>query len=587
MKIYRFRKCYLNPAERRVIKDGKYLELTTKTFDVLQLLIENGGEIVTKDEILDKVWSGNFVEEGNLAVHISKLRRLLGETKNHSFIETVQGSGYRFVAPVHEASQSEWETALSDINPSSQNKHYREWTFDSIAVLPLHNESSDAEIEYLADGLTESFINSLSRLSNLKVIARNTVFRYKNKTADAKEVGETLGVGTVLTGRIRVIKDHLIISVELLKVADDTQLWGTHFNRSFTDIFEIQESIISEVLEKLKSEINNASKNHTINPITKNFESYRLYLKGKYLLDKRIEESIDKAVKCFQTSISHDPLNIHSYIEMIECYFTLYFSDYMAYSDTLDKINPILSVVSKLDQNIDVVQAMYGSKKMYLDWKFEEAETHFQSALALNTNCLIARYRYPLLLLIAGRFSEALQILQPLMSIDPSSVLSYKRASRFFYRIERFENALTYLNRILELEPNDYETLTILGSVLAELGNYDEALVVLLKSLNIQYNVETLSMIGYVNARKKDKDKALRTIKQIESKSTGNTQYSIKLARIYTALEEKELAFKFLEKAYSEHDVDLLGLKSDPRWNSISHELKFKELVLKIGLPVY
>ena len=586
MKIYRFRNCFLNPAERRLIKDGKYLELTTKTFDVLQLLIENSGEVVTKDEILGTVWNGNFVEEGNLAVHISKLRRLLGETRNQPFIETVQGSGYRFVAPFQEASQSDWENISSGINPPSANKHPQEWTFDSIAVLPLHNESRDPEIEYLADGLTESFINSLSRLPNLKVIARNTMFRYKNKSADAREVGETLGVATVLTGRIRVIKEHLTIGIELTETKDGTQLWGAHFNRSFTDIFEIQESIISEVLEKLESEINSASKKYPTNAITKNAESYRLYLKGKYLLDKRTEESIYKAIECFQKSVSYDSLNVHAYIEMIECYFALYFADFMAYNNALDKIKPILSVVSKLDQNVDVVQAMYGSKKMYLDWKFEEAEIHFQSALALNPNCLVVRHRYPLLLLIAGRFSQALQILQPIMDIDPSSVLSYKRASRFFYRIEQFENALTYLNRTLELEPNDYETLTILGSVLVELGNYDEALVILLKSLNIQYNLETLSMIGYVNARQNKKNKALKIIKQIESQSIGDTQHSIKIARIYTALEEKELAFNFLEKAYNEHEVDLLALKSDPRWNSINNEPKFKELVLKIGLPI-
>src|SRR5215213_2071019 len=136
MKIYRFRNCYLNPAERRVLRDGKYLELTTKTFDVLQLLIENCGEIVTKDEILGKVWNGSFVEEGNLAVHISKLRRLLDETKNQPFIETVQGSGYRFVAPVHEISQNDWEKNTFQISFSTQANISREWTFDSIAVLP-------------------------------------------------------------------------------------------------------------------------------------------------------------------------------------------------------------------------------------------------------------------------------------------------------------------------------------------------------------------------------------------------------------------------------------------------------------------
>src|SRR5215213_979106 len=432
MKIYRFRNCYLNPAERRVLRDGKYLELTTKTFDVLQLLIENCGEIVTKDKILGKVLNGNFVEEGNLAVHISKLRRLLGETQNQPFIETVQGSGYRFLAPVQEVSQSDWEKNSSQISASPQDNVSREWTFDSIAVLPLQNESGDVEIEYLADGLTESFINSLSRLQTLKVIARNTVFRYKNKTADPKEVGETLGVATVLTGRLRIIKDHLTISIELTKTEDGTQLWGTQFNRSFTDIFEIQESIISEVLENLKSEISNASKKHSANSVTRNSESYKHYLKGKYFLDRWTLEDVTKAIQSFEKSISYDPTNIHSYVEIIECYISLFLSDNISHANILVKIKPLLSVISEFDQNLDIVQAVYGSKKMYLDWKFEEAENHFQNALQLNFNCSIARNRYLQLLIYLGRFSEDLKELHHIMISDSLYVIAYQRIGRMF-----------------------------------------------------------------------------------------------------------------------------------------------------------
>ena len=175
--------------------------------------------------------------------------------------------------------------------------------------------------------------------------------------------------------------------------------------------------------------------------------------------------------------------------------------------------------------------------------------------------------------------------MQPIILADPLSLISYKRASRLFYRIGRFENAISYLRGVLELEPNDYEALVILGSALAELGTYNEAISVLQKSLNIQYNVETLSMIGYVLALKGEKNKAYKIIKQIESQSNNNSQCSLKIARIYSALRESEMAFKFLEKAFDEHDVDLLGLKSDPRWAPLSHEPRFKELVIKVGLP--
>lgn len=586
MKIYRFKNFYLNPTERRVIKNGQFLELTTKTFDVLQLLIENGNEVVSKDEILGKVWNGSFVEEGNLPVHISKLRRQLDEAKNQQFIETVQGSGYRFVQPVYEVSQAEWEKNLSEVEPLSEEPASREWIFDSIAVLPLRNENGDEEIEYLADGLTESFINSLSRLPNLKVIARNTVFRYKNKNADAREVGETLGVATVLTGRIRIVKDRLIIGIELTKTKDGSQLWGTHFNRLFTDIFDIQESIISEVLENLKSEINNAAKNHSTNQITRNSESYKLYLKGKYFFDTLTLEGITKAIEYFEKSIAFDPYNVNSYVEIVECYISLFLSDFISYENTLVKINPLLSLVSKFDQKLDKIQAVYGAKKMYLDWNFKEAERHLQFALNLNPTCLTARNRYLQLLIYLSRFSEAFKELSNLMIDDSLSIMVYQRIGRMSYYLNNFDSALSYLEEFLEMDPNNYLGLALLGATLTELQNYERALIMFHKSLNIQFNFETLAMIGYTYARADKKEEAYEIIKQIELQSTDNNQQSTKLSRIYFAVGEKETAYEILNQALENHEADLIALKIDPRFRKVVNEPRFKELILKVGLPI-
>jgi len=586
MKIYKFRNFYFNPTERRVIKDGKYLELTTKTFDVLHLLIESGGEIVTKDEILGRVWNGSFVEEGNLPVHISKLRRLLDETRDQPFIETVQGSGYRFVAPVNEASRSDWEKSISGIDTTDPDKTSNEWNFDSIAVLPLVNENGDPEIEYLADGLTECFINSLSRLPNLKVIARNTVFRYKNQNSDAREIGETLGVATILTGRIRVIKDHLTISIELTKTEDGTQLWGTHFNRSFTDIFEIQESVVSEVSEKLRSEISNITGKPGFTIITNNAESYKLYLKGKYLLDKWTEDNLYKAIDYFEQSVSIDPLNVHSYVEMVECYFMLYFCDYISYTDVSTKIQPHLSVISKMKQNIDVVQAMLGGKKMYLDWKFDEAEQHFKNALNINPTCLIARYRLSNSLLHSGKFKEALEELQQISMIDPLSVINRIRIGRVFFKMKRYENAVFYLKEALELEPNNYVALTILGVILTESKKFDEALKVLEYSLKSQFNIETLSCIGYLHATEGNKKKAYNIIEQIKLLPEYNNHSGMRLAKIYLALGDKETAYDLLDDAFEKHDVDLISLKFHPIWTPINNDTRFVGLLLKVGLPV-
>ncbi|MEP6705379.1 MAG: winged helix-turn-helix domain-containing protein, partial [Acidobacteriota bacterium] len=210
----------MNTAERSVIKERQHLELTTRTFDVLQFLIENAGKVVSKDEILGNVWNGNFVEESNLPVHISKLRRSLSESRDCRFIETVQGTGYRFVAPLQIVSESEWQSALNASSLLPTASDHRTINCHSIAVLPFQNEGADPDYEYLTDGLTESLINGLSPIPNLKVIARNTVFRFKGKYIDVKEFGEALGVSNVLTGRLRVSGQEFMVSVELIAAKD-------------------------------------------------------------------------------------------------------------------------------------------------------------------------------------------------------------------------------------------------------------------------------------------------------------------------------------------------------------------------------
>ncbi len=445
MKIYRFRDCLLNTLERQVIREGKRLELTPKTFDVLQLLVEKAGEIVSKDEILGTVWNGSLVEEGNLPVHVSKLRRLLNENKEEHFIETVQGSGYRFVSPVKLVNANEWRKHRGVVNNS-------------------------------------------------------------NKSVAA--------------------------------------------------------------------------------PVSKDTESHRFYLRGKYLLEKRTAGDIQKAIECFRKSFSKDPSNVLSYVEIIECYLVLYVFNYISHADISTKTRPFLSIISELEQQVDTVQAMYGGMKMYVDWKFQESEDHFRLALRLNPDCLIALYRYTDLLILFGRFSEALIEVQKTMQIDTLSPFTYRRIGRLFWKMGRFDTAVIYLNDLLELEANDWEALIILGAVLSDLDRHDEALLVLERSLSIQYNIETLSMIGYVNAIVGRKDKACEIIEEVTRHSGGVSKQAILLARIHLALGETETVYRFLNLAFEQHDADLIGLKFDPRWRRLRSEPGFEALIKKVGLPV-
>lgn len=584
MQIFKFGNIYLNTQSRQVLKNGKPVVLTPKTFDVLLYLVENHGRIVSKDELLNKVWNGHVVEESNLAVQISKLRNLLASGKTEPLIETIPGSGYRFVAIVRKADIKDWEKHSNPNNFQNNLKPKQKFS-DSIAVLPLNNEDGDEEIEYLADGLTESLINNLANIPKLKVTARNSVFKYKNTNIGTQEIGERLGVSKILTGRIKVIRDNIFISVELINPEDNSHLWGVQLNQPFSNIIKIQEEITEKVCSKLQAEIKKAINNHAKNPTTFNNESYRLFLKGKYFVNKATKESFYKAIDCFEQSVAVDPLNSNSYVALIETFRTLYVYDYISFEEVKNKIEPYLSIISKLNQTTAEVQTVQGAVKETFEWKFEEAENHYRRAIELNPNYLIAHYRYLNLLTDMGKHSAALEEIQKIIAIDPLSTNSYRQFGRIFFKMGQHKNALNYLYEALELEPDDYISLAILGGIFTDLEKYDEALEALSKSLKIQYNVETLLLIGHIYAHLGKAGKVREIIKEAESLITGGGYISFKLATIYLVMGEKEKAYQFLEKSIEEHDYDLTGIRCDPRLKTIYHEERFKQLISKIGFP--
>jgi adenylate cyclase len=583
MHVYKFRDCLLNTAERSVIKEHQHLELTTKTFDVLQYLIENAGKVVSKDEILGNVWNGNFVEESNLPVHISKLRRSLAESRERRFIETVQGTGYRFVAPLKKVTENEWQAAFSASAFLPGQSHFQSIKGHSIAVLPFQNEGCDPTYEYLIDGLTESLINGLSHVPNLKVIARNTVFRFKDKYVELKHVADILGVSTVLTGRLRVSETEFTVSVELINTDDGTQIWGERFRRTLADLMDIQDEVLFAVVENLRL-AKVGDRRLATNSLSRHPESYRLYLKGRYFLEKHSADDMRKAINFFKESVALDPQNIYSHVEIVECYRSLHAYGYISYEQFLEVAKPVLVIIGQGNQALDVVQTMYCDLRM-LEWKFDEAALFCKRALAINPNSLKGRLRYSDLLLQSRDFRSALSQLERLMIIDPLSPLIYKRIGRLFYMSGEYENAIAFLNDALELEPGSFETLALRGAVHTEMFKFDDALEDFEESFRIEPNSETPAMTAVVYAKRGQIGQARKLLRKIESGSANQSGNSMVLAHIYLALGEKDKAYTALERAFELHDPDLRALTYDRRWISIRSEGRFRSLLKRIGLP--
>ncbi|HJQ70801.1 MAG TPA: winged helix-turn-helix domain-containing protein [Blastocatellia bacterium] len=234
--VFHFGAFSLDAGERVLLREGRLVPLPAKVLTTLLVLVRNKGHVVEKGDLMNEVWPDECVEEGNLAQHIFMLRRTLGESVERlKYIETVHRRGYRFVAKIIGPGESAYDRLI-----------------DSVGVLPFLNASNDPTLEYLSDGITETIMNSLSDLPQLKVMARSTVFRYRGADVDPREVGQSLGVGAIIMGIVQQVGSQLVISAELIDVEDGSRIWGEQYHRSSSDTLSLREELAREIAEKLR-----------------------------------------------------------------------------------------------------------------------------------------------------------------------------------------------------------------------------------------------------------------------------------------------------------------------------------------------
>jgi TolB-like protein len=323
---YEFGPFNLEPAQRLLRRDGYPVSLTPKATEILLLLLKNAGQLVKKEDLISEIWPNTFVEEANLTQNIFTLRRALGDDGTGAkYIETVSRRGYRFVAAVRKVAAPQHLSV--DLN--SEDSENRAVTTPSptkppiIAVLPFLNGTGDTKVEYFADGITESIINSLSPISRLRVMSRSSVFRYKGKELDPQKIGLELGVDAVLIGKVHVRESGLLISAELVDVANGWQLWGENFDREASDIFEIQDEIARQLSATLKVRLTGDEERRVTKRYTENTEAYQAYLEGRYNWSKYTRESIEKAIVHFRRAIDLDPNYALAYAGIVDCYLRL------------------------------------------------------------------------------------------------------------------------------------------------------------------------------------------------------------------------------------------------------------------------
>lgn len=589
IQAYLFGPFRLDVAERRLLRDGRHVTLTAKVFDILLLLVKNSGRLVRKEELMQEIWPDIIVEENNLTVNMSALRKALGKRDNGpEYIETVPRRGYRFISAVEivrDESDTQREVRYTTSAALEEKVSVREQqqVANSLAVLPLTNASADPNLEYFSDGISESIINSLSRLPQLRVMARNTSFRFRGPDVDAQKVGREMNVRAVLVGRVLRLNGRIVISTELVDVADGAQIWGEQYDRKASDILYVQTEIAKEVSEKLRLKLTEDERKGLAKQPTENIEAYHLYLKGRYFWNKYYMKLVQKGLAYFQQAIDIDPNYALAYAGVADSYYRLS-STQLRPSEAFPRAKAAAIKALELDETLSEANASLGLVKLYYDHDFHGAETNYRRALETNPNASLAHQRYGSYLMYMGRFEESMLEFKLAHELDPLSLQINVNIGSILLLTHKFEEAIKQYQKTLDIDPNYYPARYGLGCVAAAKGDYNEAVAEFEKMHQLEEDNDiALGAMGRAYALAGNKSQAEKIVRALKTIAKRKYVSSYSFALVYMGLGQMDQALKALDKGYEERDDWMVTLNVMLEFESLRSDTRFKELLRRIG----
>ena len=459
-----------------------------------------------------------------------------------------------------------------------------EVNIESIAVLPFVNPNNDPNTEYLADGIPESIINSLSQLPNLRVMSRNSVFHYKGKEMDAQAVAKELKVRAVLTGRVTQRADGLSISVELINAQDNSQIWGQQYNRKLTDVFAIQEEIAKEISEKLRLRLTGEEKKRVTKRYTDNTEAYQLYLKGRYHLAKLTPPEIQTSISYFQQALDIDPSYALAYVGLADGYRSFALVGEMPPGDFFPKAKAAAQKAIEIDDTLAEAHAELGFTIFWYDWDWNAAENQLKRALALNPNNADTHLFYAHLLSNTGRHAEGLAEVKRARELDPLDLRINGLEAQFLVHAGKPDEALGLLQKNLELNPNNWFAHMFASSAYTEKGMFAEAVVEASKARELnRFNSQPTAQLGYAWAKSGKQAEARGVLEELLKRSAEHYVSPGNIALIYNGLDERDKTLTWLERGFEQRDVKMVFLKVEPKWNNLRSDSRFQDLVRRVG----
>ena len=605
-------------------KDGHRVQLQEQPFQVLALLVERAGKVVTREEILQKLWpAGSLVDSGrSLDIAINKLHQALGDPAGSSaYFETVPGRGYRFIVRVNAVSGVSPPGARG--GPAGGRTQLGRGRFFlgrrgtvalmvalaagmalaayvvlkwppplpgriKLAVLPFNNLSGRPEDEHLSDGMTEEMITRLGWVqpARLGVIAATSVWPFKHTQDGIQQIGKRLGVDYIVEGSVFHESNQIRISAKLIQVSDATQLWTESYDRPYAGILSIESEVAASVADSLALRLLPAERARLVAPYAKSPEAHEAYLNGRYHWNKRTPDGFMKSIEYYNQAIAIDPNYAAAYAGLSDTYIMLGFYSISPPSQSFEKAKRAAVRALELDDSLAEAHASLADTRLHYDYDWEGAGKEFRRAIDLNPNYATAHQWYSVYLSLMGKEKEGLEQIQRAHDLDPLSLTIDSDAALNLFYARRYDQAIEQCKKTLELDPNFGLAHFWLGRVYQTKKIYPQAIAELRQANQLQPgNPLYLAVLGSAYGASGQPAEAQKIIGQLRDVATNHYISPVMVSLVYAGLGDKDQAIDWAEQAYAEHAPMLTRMKVDPLVDRLRSDPRFQALVRRVGPP--
>jgi DNA-binding winged helix-turn-helix (wHTH) protein/TolB-like protein/Tfp pilus assembly protein PilF len=640
-EFYEFGEFKIDALERLLLRRGQPVPLTQKVFDLLLLLVQNSGHVVEKDRLMREIWPDAFVEEGNLTQNISVLRKVLSDD-GRQYIQTVPRRGYRFVHVREVMEESELfieehslarivvekessdvpaivDTSLVKRSATNAQRMPRSWptrrtlvlisiavtgtaiaiaylsfssrfkekgsaatlTPRSIAVLPFRNLTANSGDDFLGLGMTDALISRLSSIKHANVRPTSAVQKYSG-WQEVATVGKELHVDSVLEGTIQKEGYRIRVSVQLIDVKDGKTVWARAFDEKSTDIFAVEDAISEQIAEAMTPQLTADERARVAKHYTADPAAHDLYLQGRFYLNKFTQDGTKLAREYFEQAIARDPRYALSYSGLAESYA---FGEIgLPPQEAFPKARDAATKAIELDETVGQAHAALAQVAFLWDWDWAAADKQFKRALELTPADPEIHHMYAHYLTAMGRFDEALAESQRLLELDPLSPASRNHLGWHYLYAHQFDQAINQYKLVLALDPNFAEAHRQLAEAYAEKGRFDEAVAEALKRWELIGRANEVPALKLAYSESGWKGFWQKRLQLTMERSKHSYMAPSGTATIYAALRDTRQALSSLERAYREHDMDLVYLKVDYTYDSVRSDPRFQELLKRMRL---